>query len=70
MDSPDKRLRSSKAEVAEVGAEEMEEAALLTAAGAGGPEIREQPRRESSAVRESGRGHKGEVKFCYLIRSS
>lgn len=56
MDSPDKRLRSSKAEVAEVGAEETEEAALLAAAGAGGPEIREQPRRESSAVRGSGNG--------------
>ena len=33
-----------------------EEVALLTATEAGGPEIREQPRRESSAVRGSGTG--------------
>lgn len=34
----------------------MEEVALLAAGGADGPEIREQPRRESSAVRGSGTG--------------
>ena len=39
-----------------MGAEETEEVALLAAGGADGPEIREQPRRESSAVRESGTG--------------
>lgn len=49
-ESPDNRLKSSKAEAAEVGAEETEETALLTAGGADAPEIREQPRRESSAV--------------------
>lgn len=49
--SPDNRLKSSKAEAAEVGAEDTEEVALLPAGGADGPEIREQPRRESSAVR-------------------
>lgn len=51
--SPDNRLKSSKAEAAEVGAEETEEVALLPAGGADGPEIREHPRRESSAVRGS-----------------
>lgn len=39
--------------MAEVGADEMEEVAL-PAAGGGGLEIREQLRRESSAVRGSG----------------
>lgn len=52
-ESPDSRLKSSRAEVAEVGAEEAEEAALPGAAG--GPEMRD-PRRESSAVRGSGTG--------------
>lgn len=53
VESPDNRLKSSKAEAAEVGAEDTEEVALLAARGADGPEIREQPRRESSAVRGS-----------------
>lgn len=56
VDSPDNRLKSSKAEAAEVGAEETEEVALLAAWGPDGPEIREQPRSESSAVRGSGTG--------------
>lgn len=56
MESPDKRLNSSKAEAAELGADETEEVALPAAGGADGPEIREQPRRESSAVRGSGTG--------------
>lgn len=55
-ESPDKRLNSSKAEAAELGADETEEVALPAAGGADGPEIREQPRRESSAVRGSGTG--------------
>ena len=52
-ESPDNRLKSSRAEAAEVGAEETEEAVLPAAGGADGPEIREQPRRESSAARGS-----------------
>lgn len=39
-----------------MGAEETEEEALLAAGGADGPEMREQPSRESSAVRGSGTG--------------
>lgn len=39
-----------------MGAEETEEVALLAAGGADGPEIREQPRRVSSAARGSGAG--------------
>lgn len=51
--SPDNRLKSSRAEAAEVGAEETEEVALLGAGGADRPEIREQSRRESSVRRGS-----------------
>lgn len=55
--SPDNRLKSSRTEAAEVGAEETEEEeALLVAGGADGAEIREQPSRESSAARGSGAG--------------
>lgn len=54
--SPDNRLKSSRTEAAEVGAEETEEVALLAAGGADGAEIREQPSRESSPVRGSGMG--------------
>lgn len=54
--SPDNRLKSSRAEAAETGAEETEEVAPLAAGGADGPEIREQPRRESSAARGSAEG--------------
>lgn len=53
VESPDSRLKSSKAEAAEVGADETEDVALPPAGGADGPEIREQPRRESSALRGS-----------------
>lgn len=55
-ESPDNRLKSSKAEAAEVGAEETEEVALVATGGADGPEIREQPSRESSVVRGSATG--------------
>lgn len=44
-----------------MGAEETEEEALLAAGWADGPEMREQPSRESSAVRGSGTGQ-GEPK--------
>lgn len=52
-ESPDSRLKSSRAEAAEVGAEETEEVALLPTGGADEHEISEQPKRESSAVRVS-----------------
>lgn len=65
VESPDNRLKSSKAEAAEVGAEETEEVVLLAAGGADGPEIREQPRRESSVWRwsESQRSTGKRVKY-------
>lgn len=53
MESPDSRLKSSRTEAAEVGAEESEEEALPAARAADGAEMREQPSRESSAVRGS-----------------
>lgn len=53
MESPDNRLNSSRTEAAEVGAEEREQVALLSASGPEGAETREQPSRESSAVRGS-----------------
>lgn len=56
MESPDNRLKSSRTEAAEVGAEETEEEALPAAGGADGAEIREQPSRESSAVSGSETG--------------
>lgn len=56
--SPDNRLKSSRTEAAEVGAEETEEVALLAAGGADAAEIREQPSRESSPLRGSGMGRK------------
>lgn len=55
MESPDSKLKSSRTEAAEVGAEESEEVALPAAGVADGAEMREQPSRESSAVRGSGR---------------
>lgn len=53
MESPDNRLNSSRTEAAEVGAEEREQVALLSASRPEGAETREQPSRESSAVRGS-----------------
>lgn len=63
MESPDNRLKSSRTEAAEVGAEESEEEALPAAGAADGAEMREQPSRESSAVRGSERKqwHRQEV---------
>lgn len=58
MESPDNRLKSSRTEAAEVGAEETEEEALPAAGGADGAEIREQPSRESSAVSGSETGRR------------
>lgn len=55
VESPDSRLKSSRTEAAEVGAEESEEEALPAAGAADGAEMREQPSRESSAVRGSER---------------
>lgn len=54
MESPDNRLKSSRTEAAEVGAEEREEEALPAAGATDGAEMSEQPSRESSAVRGSG----------------
>lgn len=59
MESPDNRLNSSRTEAAEVGAEEREQVALFSASGPDGPETREQPSRESSAVRGSEAGRRG-----------
>lgn len=56
MESPDNRLNSSRTEAAEVGAEEREQVALFSASGPDGAETREQPSRESSAVRGSEAG--------------
>lgn len=55
MESPDSRLKSSRTEAAEVGAEESEEEALPGTGAADGAEIREQPSRESSVIRASER---------------
>lgn len=58
VESPDNRLKSSRTEAAEVGAEETEEEPLPAAGGADGAEIREQPSRESSAVSGSETGRR------------
>lgn len=65
-DSRDSKLKSSRAEAAEVGMEDRVEGALPAAAEAGRPEIREQPRRESSAVRGS---VTGQQKMSFIILS-
>lgn len=62
-DSPDNKLKSSRAEAAEVGPEDRAEGALPAAAEVGRPEIREQPRRESSAVRGSVMGRQKMTSF-------
>lgn len=56
LESPDNRLKSSRTEAAEVGAEEREQVALFSTSGADGAETREQLSRESSAVRGSEMG--------------
>lgn len=56
LESPDNRLKSSRTEAAEVGAEEREQVPLFSTSGADGAETREQLSRESSAVRGSEMG--------------